>query len=1600
MSKIKQNLATKKPKKNASPKKSTPKVKPSAKAKDSPKKSSKKAATPKKVAAKKPKDVSKPTSSKSGTASPKSPPKKKEAASPKKESSPKPKSVADAKDNKASVSSRSVERDLSVELPSADQVFIPGDKSHKAEIDKLLKANVLLGQKIEVFASPWLTGWSKCRVLSYDGNKVTLSIDKEGNTNRKDQALDLHAHRWKMNQSVECWVKQVGQEKRSKVTGDIVVKSPNADIDYQGTRRRFLRIRKNELQAIYRPSYQIPEEEKNELTRIRNERSLKVEQIRKENEEIITKAQTEHDDLLSKVAAEEVGALAGLEKEYDIAQEKTRAEEWKLQDRVEELNAGAGGRASIRQASRKLAEAVENARIKILVPAKRRLDEASAYFDNEKKKIDRDLKNVLKNCEGRLDHFLESNEQQGRRLEQRWNIAQEEDDQKCLDALNERLESDWVHLKFEILRNHGGDEKLMKKMLCTRCVGEVAVTDGLCAWCQEFMRKEKTIEELGLKPSWCKAPRLTGFAVFYNAESKRMRCERPDIDGAVMNHMIKQRWQDELSEDERGSYEIQRTAILHEMLEHLDEKHESDDENFGSTENICRDLHGKSPDSDEEQTDWACVKCKSSKQDDLLILCENHEICNVQRHTFCCEPKLSVVPDGAWYCSVVCERLVTLSNKQAHFTQQIANHRQALLANRDGDDTCGVGTLVSCGSGDGNLSDDVRLASMRRSDFMLQRWDKVAPFLADPEAKRQQLEDQIVRQEMPPRRTHDFSKTPECVNGTMRPYQLEGLSWLVANHEAGANSIMGDEMGLGKTLQTISFLAYLSHNVNFGPFLVVCPLSVLPSWQTELKKWAPALSYTTFYGGSAEREAQKKNILSDSAAGNSFLLLTTYECLVNELSWFVNKFYFRYVVLDEAQRIKNEESLIGKAVREVRSAYRLLLTGTPLQNNLGELWALLNFMYPEVFTADMKETFNQGFVLPSGQTATFKDQEKLKYAHDLLKPMMLRRLKSDVLTSILPPKREVIVRCEMSPVQRWHYRNLLSSYAGTQTARDLTAAKKNGVKYRSLNALLMQLWKCCLHPFLFDGVQETKPDIMTGKMIKVIDETVVYSSGKLAILDHLVKQLLQVGSKVLIFSQFTSMLTILEDFCRLRDYKFIRLDGGTSFAKRKMGMKRFNSDDPTAPKIYLISTKAGGLGINLQTADTVILFDSSWNPFVDLQAQDRAHRMGQKKPVTVYRLLSQDTCEERIRYFAEQKMLMKESVLRESIDDDKVLEAKQEDALAADAMAKVYTDNEVNDIVRFGADSMQGDGQEVDGRDFYDMCGAKFQHQLANLAKSEQVSENKIDTKKFGDVSYKKGNQSKSSIQMLAEMIQYQESQGLSVKRERVSNSVEIDTGEYGVGKIKVSRWSLENQEKQEAQDRVERNRREAQRLVAKRVLEHEHECAHCKEHVLKATVRISTEVDTTGKLVKKRRLEGSHQTCPNCPIAMHTTCRQLPMYQQHQGCPQHRCKLCCKGASDSGGLLLRCVDCLNAFCYLCMEDKEMVDLVEFLEDHPTWTRCKGYVAPKTVEYMRCPDCVSQPRNLEAIAAFRKEAQAYQPQIEDVDTSVGSTLESSPGCSP
>ncbi|KAG8076253.1 hypothetical protein GUJ93_ZPchr0006g42814 [Zizania palustris] len=464
--------------------------------------------------------------------------------------------------------------------------------------------------------------------------------------------------------------------------------------------------------------------------------------------------------------------------------------------------------------------------------------------------------------------------------------------------------------------------------------------------------------------------------------------------------------------------------------------------------------------------------------------------------------------------------------------------------------------------------------------------------------------------------------------GKLREYQMNGLRWLVSLYNNNLNGILADEMGLGKTVQVISLLCYLMEAKNDrGPFLVVVPSSVLPGWESELNFWAPSINKISYAGPPEERRKLFKEMITHQKFN---VLLTTYEYLMNKHDRpKLSKIQWHYIIIDEGHRIKNASCKLNADLKHYRSSHRLLLTGTPLQNNLEELWALLNFLLPNIFNSS--EDFSQWFNKPfesNGDSPTdealLSEEENLliiNRLHQVLRPFVLRRLKHKVENE-LPEKIERLVRCEASAYQKLLMTRVEENLGGI-----------GAVKVRSVHNSVMELRNICNHPYL----SQLHVEEIEGYLPRHYLPSIVRLCGKLEMLDRLLPKLKATGHRVLFFSTMTRLLDVMEDYLVWKKYKYLRLDGHTSGQDRGALIDNFNNPNSQA-FIFLLSIRAGGVGVNLQAADTVIIFDTDWNPQVDLQAQARAHRIGQKKEVLVLRLETVRTVEEQVRASAEHKL--------------------------------------------------------------------------------------------------------------------------------------------------------------------------------------------------------------------------------------------------------------------------------------------------------------------------------------------------------------------------
>jgi chromodomain-helicase-DNA-binding protein 1 len=460
--------------------------------------------------------------------------------------------------------------------------------------------------------------------------------------------------------------------------------------------------------------------------------------------------------------------------------------------------------------------------------------------------------------------------------------------------------------------------------------------------------------------------------------------------------------------------------------------------------------------------------------------------------------------------------------------------------------------------------------------------------------------------------------------GILRDYQLHGVNWMYWLWCNNENGILADEMGLGKTVQTISFLNTLYNHRNlYGPFLIVVPLSTSDNWMQEFKQWAPQMNVICYLGNRPAREAIRNTEFY--VAGTKRLkfnvVITTYEIVLKDKD-VMGSIRWQYLAVDEAHRLKNADSQLYEALSSFQTTNRLLITGTPLQNNIKELLALVRFLMPNMdLSAYMFDL----------DVADVNQEEKIKALHSSIKSLMLRRLKKDVEKS-LPNKSERILRVEMSELQKTYYKHILAKNFDL-----LSSGAEN--KKQWLN-IAIELKKASNHPFLF-------PDVETPSTSRITQlKGLIENSGKMVLLDQLLTRLKSDGHRVLIFSQLVMMLDILSDYMTLRGHPFQRLDGSMKPEDRNKAIEHYNS--PGSPDfVFLLSTRAGGMGINLVTADTVIIFDSDWNPQNDLQAMSRAHRIGQTKSVNVYRFVTKGTMEEDIIERAKRKMILEYCVIKQ-----------------------------------------------------------------------------------------------------------------------------------------------------------------------------------------------------------------------------------------------------------------------------------------------------------------------------------------------------------------
>ncbi|KAJ1657301.1 ATP-dependent DNA helicase Hrp3 [Dispira simplex] len=613
------------------------------------------------------------------------------------------------------------------------------------------------------------------------------------------------------------------------------------------------------------------------------------------------------------------------------------------------------------------------------------------------------------------------------------------------------------------------------------------------------------------------------------------------------------------------------------------------------------------------------------------------------------------------------------------------------------------------------------------------------------------------RQKPRPRFQQLTQQPKYLVGGELRDYQLTAINWMGSLWSRNENGILADEMGLGKTIQTISFISYLFHSLHvYGPCLVVVPLSTIMAWEREFQKWAPDINTIAYIGDNRSRQAIRqfefyvpdqgqdgRPVYPDSRYAPSLaqeladtrqhqpkllfnVLLTTYELVLKDQA-VLGDIRWSFMAVDEAHRLKNSQSLLSETLRSFQITNCMLVTGTPLQNSVKELYSLCNFLMPDKFS-DREHAY---FDFQVGDA----DPDKIRELHQRLRPYMLRRLKKEVEKS-MPQKIERILRVELAPLQVHYYRNIL-----TRNYQVLNRGA-SGTSQMSLLNIVMELKKASNHPFLFPNAET----LASGREEQL--RGLIHNSGKMVLLDKLLTRLKAGGHRVLIFSQMVRLLDILSDYLTLRGYAHQRLDGSVGSEARKKAIDQFNAPQ-SQDFVFLLSTRAGGLGINLTAADTVIIFDSDWNPQNDLQAMARAHRIGQTKTVNVYRLISKGTIEEDVIERAKRKMVLEYCIIkRMDTSGQTVLQSnnKSQSTLAvlkelagdkAEELAQLVPSSKVNGnqyfnrdelsaILKFGASNMfkESDNQKkLDDLDLDDILDRAEPHDTTSGPTGDEEGE-------------------------------------------------------------------------------------------------------------------------------------------------------------------------------------------------------------------------------------------------------------------------------------
>ncbi|THH16507.1 hypothetical protein EW146_g4141 [Bondarzewia mesenterica] len=719
-------------------------------------------------------------------------------------------------------------------------------------------------------------------------------------------------------------------------------------------------------------------------------------------------------------------------------------------------------------------------------------------------------------------------------------------------------------------------------------------------------------------------------------------------------------------------------------------------------------------------------------------------------------------------------------------------------------------------------------------------------------------------------------------------YQLDGLSFLVDMYQHDA----------------VTF-AWIKEREDgpLDPHLVICPLSVLSAWMSEAARWLPSFRVVRFQGEKSERDRLKKSL-----AGNFDIIVTTYDAYEREHTWFKSR-RWTYCVLDEGHKIKNADAMISQHVQGIGSLYRLILTGTPVQNNLSELWGLLHCL------------------------------EFVDASRQLLKHIMIRRTKANVDISV-PPRQETTVFIPFTEMQRFWTLRMLTKLSApdlgdifksqfgdvsngraqwcteieNQIQKEVDAPETK--QWNRLTFLLLQLRRICDHPYLLAGA-EPEPYL--------IGEHLVAASSKLVIIDKLLADILPKGERVLIFTQWTGMLDLLEDFMNLRGIAYARLDGSTNRARRTLYIKLFQQDD-SPYKVFLISTKAGGLGINLTKASHVIMCDSDWNPQNDLQAIARAHRIGQTKIVQVYRLICRGSVEDQMLDRIRRKLFLSVKIMGS-------------DNASSDAQEGKLGLMELMDILRNGSSAL---ANSEDGMSLDQLLANPISEILAASRTRQEVRNAKLQRTLGAD------NEDAGDAHLLQDAME-EERRLLSGVAQVRCRLFEGKMVHHTANNHEIAReWS-----ELEKRARIDRT----VTIHGMTFLPPITESATVTPSATSTRKKMKSSEDTHEDWCLYCRDGGELVLCHFCPRVFHAACTGYTDAEirraSFMACGQHACAKCFRNTGQAGGMLFKCRTCPNAFCEDCLPSGDIEAIGEVLPEF----EILGHAQKTSSFYIRCEDC-------------------------------------------